>query len=206
MTKGEYARLLQTEYWKGYSYALIKERNFTCGDCGRRFYNQRHKLQVHHLVYRDTYPWSYKPEEVIVLCDECHKRRHGFYAEPNENNDEYHYLYKTSWFSRYKEFVIITLFIILVALVMWLIKSNPQIFRHKTPAVETVIPTQTEEKPAKATTQPKTRKKHKTTGKKPVVIPKSEDILEIVKEIPAEAVTNSEDDAAEPTLEINPEL
>ena len=85
MTKEEYERLLKSDYWKGYSYSLIKERNFTCEDCGRSFYNERNKLQVHHLVYRDVNPWSYRPEEVIVLCDECHKRRHGIPTESAES-------------------------------------------------------------------------------------------------------------------------
>lgn len=83
MTKDEYEKLLKSDYWKGYSYSLIKERNFTCEDCGRHFPNERNKLQVHHLVYRDTNPWSYKPEELIVLCEDCHKRRHGIISEQN---------------------------------------------------------------------------------------------------------------------------
>jgi predicted mannosyl-3-phosphoglycerate phosphatase (HAD superfamily) len=82
MTREEYERLLQSDYWKGYSYSLIKERNFTCEECGRRFENERNKLQVHHLVYRDVNPWSYKPEELIVLCEECHKKRHGIMTNP----------------------------------------------------------------------------------------------------------------------------
>ena len=77
MTKEEYEKLLKSDYWKGFSYSLIKERNFTCEDCGRTFYNERNKLQVHHLVYRDIAPWSYKPEELVVLCEDCHKKRHG---------------------------------------------------------------------------------------------------------------------------------
>ena len=77
MTKEEYEKLLRSDYWKGFSYSIIKERNFTCEDCGRRFYNQRNKLQVHHLVYRDINPWSYKPEEMVVLCEDCHKKRHN---------------------------------------------------------------------------------------------------------------------------------
>ena len=82
MTKEEYERLLKSDYWKGFSYSLIKERGFICEDCGRVFYNQRNRLQVHHLVYRDINPWSYKPEEMIVLCEECHKKRHGINPEP----------------------------------------------------------------------------------------------------------------------------
>lgn len=93
MTKEEYENLLQSDYWKGYSYSLIKERNFTCEDCGRSFPNMRNMLQVHHLVYRDANPWSYKPEELIVLCKECHQKRHGIYpdSEPvaeKETTDE----------------------------------------------------------------------------------------------------------------------
>ena len=81
MTREEYERLLKSNYWKGYSYSLIKERNFTCEDCGRRFFGESNKLQVHHLVYRDVNPWSYSPDEVIVLCEDCHKKRHGIATE-----------------------------------------------------------------------------------------------------------------------------
>ena len=85
MSREEYERLLQSDYWKGYSYSLIKECNFTCEDCGRSFPNERNKLQVHHLVYRDANPWSYKPEELIVLCEDCHKKRHGMYVEAGQS-------------------------------------------------------------------------------------------------------------------------
>ena len=105
MTKEEYERLLQSDYWKGYSYSLIKERNFTCEDCGRSFPNERNMLQVHHLVYRDVNPWSYRPEEVIVLCKECHQRRHGILPEPESepveektaHNDNYTQSYSSSY-------------------------------------------------------------------------------------------------------------
>lgn len=86
MTREEYRKLLNSDYWRGYSYSLIKERNFTCEDCGRRFYGQRNKLQVHHLKYRDANPWSYSPEELIVLCEDCHRKRHGLYYSNVENN------------------------------------------------------------------------------------------------------------------------
>ena len=85
MTKKEYEKLLRSDYWRGFSYSLIKERGFICEDCGKSFYNERNKLQVHHLVYRDIYPWSYRPEELIVLCEDCHKRRHGLLREEEVN-------------------------------------------------------------------------------------------------------------------------
>lgn len=86
MTREEYHRLLNTDYWRGFSYSIIKERNFTCEDCGRTFYNERNKLQVHHLVYRDINPWSYRPDELVVLCRECHARRHGI--NPFDDTEE----------------------------------------------------------------------------------------------------------------------
>jgi len=89
MTKEEYEKLLKSDYWKGYSYSLIKERGFTCEDCKRSFVNERQKLQVHHLTYRDVNPWSYKPEELVVLCEECHKRRHGIISIPESSTTTY---------------------------------------------------------------------------------------------------------------------
>ena len=89
MTKEEYERLLKSDYWKGYSYSIIKERNFTCEDCGRQFLNERNKLQVHHLVYRDVKPWSYKPEELIVLCEDCHRKRHGIASPVSQEKSSY---------------------------------------------------------------------------------------------------------------------
>ncbi|MBQ9236467.1 MAG: HNH endonuclease [Prevotella sp.] len=83
MTKYEYHKLLQSDYWKGFSYSIIKERNFTCEDCGAHYPYQRNKLEVHHLVYRDIAPWSYKPEEMLVLCHDCHRKRHGIVKEPD---------------------------------------------------------------------------------------------------------------------------
>ena len=79
MTREEYHKLLRSDYWKGFSYSIIKERNFTCEDCGAYYPQERNKLQVHHLVYRDIAPWSYKPKEMVVLCEDCHKKRHGLY-------------------------------------------------------------------------------------------------------------------------------
>lgn len=88
MTKEEYQKLLQSDYWKGYSYSLIKERDFTCEDCGRWFYNESDKLHVHHLVHRDVNPWSYNPDEVVVLCEDCHKKRHGLFVAPRQDTTD----------------------------------------------------------------------------------------------------------------------
>ena len=119
MDRAQYSRLLNTEYWKGYSYAIIKERNFTCGDCGRQFYNQRQKLQVHHLVYRDKCPWSYNPEELIVLCEDCHKKRHGIFTDNIESEQfEPRYVYRSSGANTAKHALVI--FFIFVAIVVFI--------------------------------------------------------------------------------------
>ena len=89
MTKEEYQQLLQSDYWKGFSYALIKERDFTCQDCGRKFYNQRHLLNVHHLRYKEANPWSYDKHDLVVLCRECHEKRHGIYHGDAPNKRQY---------------------------------------------------------------------------------------------------------------------
>ena len=96
MTREEYEKLIKSDYWKGYSYSLIKERNFTCEDCGRQFPNERNKLQVHHLVYRDVNPWSYRPDEVVVLCEECHRKRHGIKNAPQQPIQDSHNGYSSS--------------------------------------------------------------------------------------------------------------
>ena len=78
MTKEEYKSLLNSDYWRGYSYAIVKERDWTCEDCGKKFQYQRNMLNVHHLTYHnDNKPWQYDKEELLLLCKDCHAKRHG---------------------------------------------------------------------------------------------------------------------------------
>ena len=78
MTKEEYRSLLNSDYWRGYSYAIVKERDWTCEDCGKKFQYQRNMLNVHHLTYHnDNKPWQYDKEELLLLCKDCHAKRHG---------------------------------------------------------------------------------------------------------------------------------
>ena len=37
MTKEEYKSLLNSDYWREYSYAIVKERNWTYEECGKNF-------------------------------------------------------------------------------------------------------------------------------------------------------------------------
>ena len=78
MTREEYRSLLNSDYWKGYSYAIVKERDWTCEDCGKKFQYQRNMLNVHHLIYHnDNKPWQYNKKELLLLCKDCHAKRHG---------------------------------------------------------------------------------------------------------------------------------
>ena len=36
MTKEEYKSVLNSEYWRRYSDAIVKERDWTCEDCGKK--------------------------------------------------------------------------------------------------------------------------------------------------------------------------
>lgn len=82
MTKEENDILLASNYWIGYSHKLIKERHFTCENCGAHYPGKREMFEVHHLVQRDIKPWLYEPEEVMVLCKDCYARRDGIKARP----------------------------------------------------------------------------------------------------------------------------
>ena len=192
MTKEEYEKLLQSDYWKGYSYSLIKERNFTCEDCGRSFPNMRNMLQVHHLVYRDANPWSYNPEELIVLCKECHQKRHGIYPEEEvvpeeETSDEKideqpytntyteelskRYAYdnsprkKRNWF----KFAVLAYVILYLLYLLMKDDSSEQKVQETTTPVETSITNDVEEKQKEIAVPVKTKKKSvtkKTRNKK----------------------------------------
>lgn len=72
-------------------------------------------LNVHHLIYyNDNKPWQYDKEELLLLCKDCHAKRHG---KLNTNID-----YKNGSILENKEdniseyvivFVIIAIFIVL---------------------------------------------------------------------------------------------
>lgn len=185
MTREEYKKLLQSDYWKGYSYSLIKERNFTCDDCGRSFPNMRHMLQVHHLVYRDANPWSYNPEELIVLCKECHQKRHGIYHEEEvvpeeETSDEKideqpytnayteelskRYAYDNSPRKKRNWFKYAVLAYVILYLLYLLMKddSSEQKVKETTTPVETSISNDVEEKQKEIAVPVKTKKKSVT--------------------------------------------
>ena len=216
MTKEEYENLLQSDYWKGYSYSLIKERNFTCEDCGRSFPNMRNMLQVHHLVYRDANPWSYKPEELIVLCKECHQKRHGIYpnSEPtteeettNEKNGEQSYIntYTEGMSKRYAYdnsprkkrswFKFAVLVYVIIFLFYFVLKDDSKVQKEQkaTAPIENSISKDIIEKQEEITPHVKTKKKSVTirqeTKKKISNTKKEKPLVEQKKSIMNETLT-----------------
>ena len=91
MTKNEYKKLLESDYWRGYSYAIIKERNWTCEQCGKYIPYARNEFNVHHKQYiNDRKPWQYDSDLLQVLCKECHAKAHNKYVS-SINYDELAY-------------------------------------------------------------------------------------------------------------------
>lgn len=65
--------------WSEYAYKLKEARGFQCEECGMRFVDGSGKyiektLQVHH---KDCNPLNTSLSNHIVLCVECHKKKHN---------------------------------------------------------------------------------------------------------------------------------
>ena len=209
MTGEEYHRLLRSDYWKGFSYSIIKERNFTCEDCGRRFYNQRNKLQVHHLVYRDINPWSYKPEEMVVLCEDCHKKRHGLYVyKPKDDSfkEKVYAILINGWYivkQGFKRRRFRRLFFILI--ILGIVLYCTQIIEKKEKEVKENVEINIEQSNTKDKRIKSSKTKKNRTTKKTV----TEDKTEIANyENDDEQITSGDEDfkVVEPNIAVEPEV
>lgn len=65
----------ETVYWRMLS-SWIKSKRTICADCGAG-----ERLQVHHLTYDHVGEEYLHLKDLIVLCEECHKERHGLSTE-----------------------------------------------------------------------------------------------------------------------------
>ena len=74
--KEDYYRYLESITWKLKRLEVLKRDRFRCRDCGRC----NCSLQVHHLTYANLYDEPL--EDLITLCDDCHKKRHGIEEKP----------------------------------------------------------------------------------------------------------------------------
>ena len=72
-----YDELLTRQEWYDFREKVIYDKGYVCEFC-----KKKHNLQVHHKLYykkpdnRKIEPWLYNMDEVLLLCDNCHKLAH----------------------------------------------------------------------------------------------------------------------------------
>ena len=64
-----YSEYLKTDHWVGIRALALRRAGHKCQLCSSRKF-----LQVHHNNYNRL--WSEWPEDVLVLCDQCHEKHH----------------------------------------------------------------------------------------------------------------------------------
>lgn len=68
-----YQDFLETPYWKAIAAYKRYKSKYKCGLC-----NSKNRLSVHHKTYeRHGYEHLYWDEDLICLCDRCHKKFHN---------------------------------------------------------------------------------------------------------------------------------
>lgn len=72
--KEEYNNYLKSEEWKQLRKKILKNIKYLCIDCGGR------ATSVHHISYEKLYT-NKENEDLVPLCDLCHKKRHGLIKE-----------------------------------------------------------------------------------------------------------------------------
>lgn len=71
--KSPYYEQLDTKQWKAYRDFIFIVRDKKCEVCGKR-----KNLQIHHTKYiPNRYAWEYLPNDVMVLCHNCHRNIHN---------------------------------------------------------------------------------------------------------------------------------
>ena len=75
-----YEDLLHSQKWYEFREKVIYHKGYCCEWC-----KTKHNLQVHHKLYYKLpndikiEPWCYNMDEVMLLCDKCHKKYHSKY-------------------------------------------------------------------------------------------------------------------------------
>ena len=73
----DYKLYLQTEEWQRTRLDAIERAHGMCEKCG-----SADNLQVHHKTYERR--GEELPEDLIVLCEQCHKKEHGLLPEMSQ--------------------------------------------------------------------------------------------------------------------------
>jgi hypothetical protein len=66
-----YSEKLKDPRWQRKRLEIFQRDNFICQDCG----DNTNTLHVHHLKYEKKDPWDYDNNDLITLCETCHKDR-----------------------------------------------------------------------------------------------------------------------------------
>jgi hypothetical protein len=68
-----YYELLRRPEWQKKRLAVMNAADFSCQECGAT----ERTLNVHHRFYKKgAKPWEYVDEDLVCLCEECHRDRH----------------------------------------------------------------------------------------------------------------------------------
>lgn len=71
--KLSYQEQLKDERWLKKRKEVLDTKGYICCNCGARF-----GLQVHHIKYeKGKMAWEYSLDDLVVLCEECHKKIHN---------------------------------------------------------------------------------------------------------------------------------
>lgn len=80
LTKLSYKDFIKTKYWKIISNRKKFFSNFKCNDCGSIL--SQNELHTHHLTYDNKGDELNHLDDLIVLCVDCHNKRHSKDDEP----------------------------------------------------------------------------------------------------------------------------
>jgi hypothetical protein len=73
--QSDYSKKLLDPRWQKLRLEVMQANDFCCEKCG----NGDSTLHVHHKAYfKDHEPWDYYPEQLAVLCENCHESMHCF--------------------------------------------------------------------------------------------------------------------------------
>jgi hypothetical protein len=67
-----YLAFLKTKYWKKVRAMVFNRDKKTCQKCG-----SKKKIQAHHLTYENHKNELNHLEDLITLCEDCHKKEHN---------------------------------------------------------------------------------------------------------------------------------
>lgn len=72
-----YSEILKDPRWQKRRLEIMSRDCWTCQECGCGLYDGV-PLNVHHKLYHSgIMPWEYSDDELVTLCDRCHKKQHG---------------------------------------------------------------------------------------------------------------------------------